>query len=827
MSLKDVLELKVDSVRRTTDPSSLDCSSTEEVECLTGFIGQDRAVKAMDFGLSVDSKGYNIFVVGNSGSGRTTYALDSLRKKAQGMDVPDDLVYVYNFDNPGEPIALFLPAGKGKEMESTFSALVDDLKGVISKAFEKGHYEDTKAQEVKSFQEEVNSRMEEIKSWAWEKGFSVKRTPQGFVNIPLKEEADEEGNVTRREIQPEEFEELGEDRQKALQDESEEISQKTLAVLREIRDREKELKKRISELESEICKGAIQGTIDEVKERFGFNDKIKAWIDSFTESVIDNFGMFVASARDDNAELDFSIYNVNPLVCNDPDNGAPVVWETNPTYYNLMGKVEYESRQGYLYTDFGKIVAGAILKANGGFLVLDMDLLLRNFMSYEGLKRVLRTGKLAIENLGEQYGAVPMSSLRPEPVDIKVKLVLVGTHYLYHLLQYYDPEFRKMFKLRAEFQSDMERTSCSEHQMAQFITTIVKRENGPHFDAEAVAEIIDWASRLSGDKDRLSIQFNKMIEVIVESIVWARVDKAEMVTREFVYKAIEESRYRASLVEENIKRAFVDGVIRIDTEGEAVGQINGLAVIDMGDYAFGHPARITANTYMGKEGVVNIERETAMAGPIHNKGHLTLSSYLGRKYAQDMPLTLSASISFEQNYGGIEGDSASSTELYCLLSSLAEVPIDQSIAVTGSVDQFGNIQPIGGVNEKIEGFFSYCKERGLTGKQGVIIPHQNERHLMLNREVVEAVGKGDFHIWKVHSVDEGIEILTGVVAGKPNGKGEFPKRSIHGKVKAKLQKWMKDAARIHKEMSGLDKGSDKKAKKGKKAQGDGEEGEAR
>jgi lon-related putative ATP-dependent protease len=802
MSLKELLRLDPEAVRRTTDPSSLDCSSTEEVDCLTGFIGQERAVRSMEFGLSVNSKGYNIFVVGNSGSGRTTYALDSLRKKAKEMNVPDDLVYAYNFDNPGEPVALFLPAGQGKAMETAFENLIDELKSVINKAFEKGHYEDTKAQEVKAFQEDVNEKMEEVKAWAWERGFSVKRTPQGFVNIPLTDDVDEEGNSTRREIQPEEFEALSEDRQKELQKESEEISQKTLGILRDIRDKEKDLKKKISELESEICRNAIQPAIDDVRERFGVNDKVLGWIDAYTSSVIDNFGVFVASARDDNTEVDFSVYQVNPIVSNDPEDGAPVIWETNPTYYNLMGKVEYESRQGYLYTDFNKIVAGAILKANGGFLVLDVELLLRNFMSYEGLKRVLRTGTLHIENLGEQYGAVPMSSLRPEGVDISVKVVLVGTHYLYHLLQYYDPEFRKMFKLRAEFTSDMERTSCSEHQMAQFITTVVKREKGPHFTAEAVAQVIDWSARLSGDKDRLSIQFNRIIEVIVEAITWAKLDKAELVSRGHVRKAIEETRYRASLVEERIRRAFVDGVIRIDTEGEAIGQINGLAVIDLGDYAFGHPARITANTYMGKEGVVNIERETAMAGPIHNKGHLTLNSYLGMKYAQDMPLTLSASISFEQNYGGIEGDSASSTELYSLLSSLAEVPIDQSIAVTGSVDQFGNIQPIGGVNEKVEGFFSYCKERGLSGSQGVIIPHQNERHLMLNEEVVEAIEGGLFHVWKVHSVDEGIEVLTGIPAGKANKRGNYPKNSIHGKVKAKLKKWMKDAARIHKEMSG-------------------------
>ncbi|PIE54143.1 MAG: ATP-dependent protease [Dethiosulfovibrio peptidovorans] len=810
MSLKDTLKLDTHAVRKVTDPKSLSCCSTEEMDCLTGFIGQDRAVRAMDFGLSVKSKGYNIFVVGTPGSGRTTYALDSLKKRAEEMEAPQDLAYGYNFDNPGEPVALFLPAGQGKAMESAFLTLIDELKSVINKAFEKGQYEDTKAQEVKVFQDEVNEKMEGVKAWAWDKGFSVKRTPQGFVNIPLIDDVDEEGEATRREIKPEEFEELDEERQNSLQEESKEISQRTLAVLREIREKEKDLKKRISELESEICRNAIQPALEDVTERFAVTDTIKAWLSDWTDSVIDNFGMFVAAARDDNAEVDFSVYQVNAIVSNDPDKGAPVIWETNPTYYNLMGKVEYESRQGYLYTDFGKIVAGAIHKANGGFLVLDMDLLLRNFMSYEGLKRVLRTGTLHIENLGDQYGAVPMSSLRPEGVEIDLKVVLVGTHYLYHLLQYYDPEFRKMFKLRAEFTSDMERTSETEHQMAQFISTVVQREGGAHFSAEAVAEIIDWSSRLAGDQDRLSIKFNQIIETIVESLAWAKLDGADLVTRNHVYQAIQEARYRASLVEERVRRAFTDGVIRIDTEGSAVGQINGLAVIDLGNYAFGHPARITANTYMGKEGVVNIERETAMAGPIHNKGHLTLNSYLGRKYAQDMPLTLSASISFEQNYGGIEGDSASSTELYCLLSSLAELPIDQSIAVTGSVDQFGNVQAIGGVNEKVEGFFTYCKERGLTGRQGVLIPRPNRRHLMLNQEVVDAMREGQFHLWEVETVDQGIEILTGVPAGVPNARGIFPKNSVHGRAKAKLKKWMKDAARINKELSGENKESSKK-----------------
>jgi len=565
------------------------------------------------------------------------------------------------------------------------------------------------------------------------------------------------------------------------------VSQKTLDTLRKIRDLEKGLKERIVKLEAEICRNAITPYLQDVKEKFGTTDMLCAWIDKLTEDIIENFSIFVAAAKDETAEIDFTRYTVNVFVCNDPGDGAPVIWETNPTYYNLSGKVEYESRQGYLYTDFRKIVSGAFQKANGGFLVIDAEKVLLNFMSWEALKRVLRTGEANIENLGEQYGAVPVASLRPQPIPINLKVVMVGTPYLYALLQYYDPEFQKMFKIKADFDTDMNRTPETEKQMAQFVAACVCRENGLPFDASGVAEVIDWSCRFAEEQDRISTEFNRITEMIVEASAWAKAEQASIVKRDHVRKAVEEKKFRSNLVQERIARAFEDGVIRIDTQGEVVGQINGLSVVDLMDYRFGHPSRITANVFMGQEGVVNIEREVKMTGPIHNKGLLILTSYLGRTYAQDMPLSLSAHLTFEQTYGGIDGDSASSTELYCLLSALSDVPLKQGIAVTGSVDQFGNIQSIGGVNEKIEGFFQYCEYRGLTGKQGVLIPVQNIRHLMLEQKVIDAVSEGKFTIWAVSTIDEGIEALTGTAAS-----------TIHRKVKNRLRKWMKEAGKLKK-----------------------------
>jgi lon-related putative ATP-dependent protease len=806
---------------------SLGFKTTDELTCLKQLIGQSRAVDAVSFALEVDRKGYNIFVVGDPGSGRTTYTLEALKSKAAAMQAPDDWVYVYNFDEPGEPVVVNLPAGSGKVLSTSMEELVEDLKVNLGKAFDNSEYEDNKAQLVKAFQESVGELMEDLRAYALEQSFSIKRTPQGFVNLPLIKEpeqpqddgepredggddpqaeggqqAEKESKPATREMQPDEFERLSEEEQSEIQRKSEEIAQKTLETLRMMREREKELKEKIKNLEGEICRNSIQPILSDLREKFPNNAKLSKWMDELTEDIIENFGMFVAATREESVEVDFSRFTVNVFVSNDPEGGAPVIRETNPTYYNLMGKIEYESRQGYLYTDFHRIKSGALHRANGGYLLLEADNVLRQFMAWDALKRVLSSGDLSIENLGEHLGYIPVSSLRPEAVPINVKVVIVGTYYLYYLLNIYDPEFPKIFKIKADFESDMPRNAEMEYKLACVIAHFVSNDGKIPFNAEAVTEVIAYASRLVDDQDRMSTQFNKIAEVLTEATVWARMDKAGCVDLRHVKKAVNEKTHRANLVEERYRRAFETGLVRLDTEGRAIGQINGLTVISLVDHTFGHPVRISANVFMGAEGVVNIEREVKMAGPIHNKGVLTLSSYLGRMYAQDMPISISARLAFEQTYGGIEGDSASSTELFCLLSVLSGIPLRQDIAVTGSIDQFGGIQPVGGVNEKIEGFFSYCKIRGLTGTQGVIIPDTNVKHLMLNDDVLDAVQRGDFRIWAISTVDEGLEILTGVQAGIPDESGAYPEDSVHGRTKASLRGWIERSAKFKRKLSG-------------------------
>ncbi|MEG1642452.1 MAG: ATP-binding protein [Synergistaceae bacterium] len=820
MSLIKDKELTLEKLSRKANLEALGFKTTKGIDKLEGLAGQERAVQSIKFGLSVPSKGYNIFIIGEPGSGRTTYAAHELEKVAKSMPTPDDWVYVYNFDDNSVPLAINLPAGKGKELAKDTENVVEDLKLALAKAFDNNEYEENKAQLVKTFQEVVNKLMEDLRLWAEEKNFAIKRTPQGFVNLPmimgapiqeqnqeenenenenenekeieeqLKKETkteQQEPELKLREMQQDEFENLTEEEQAKLQKTSEEISQKTLITLRLIREREKDLKERIKELESQICRSVTEPVLSELRANYKKNAKLDKWLDNFTEDVVTNFNSFLAVARDETTEVDFSRYEVNAFVTNNPENGAPVITETNPIYYNLIGKVEYESKQGYLSTDFRKITPGAIHKANGGFLLIDAEELLRQFMSWDALKRVLRYGELTIENLGEQLGYIPVSSLRPEAIPVQMKVVIVGTPYLYYLLNIYDSEFQKIFKIKADFDTEMKRTDDSEMQLARFISGYVEREGKLNFTVGAVGEIIEYSSRITEDQNKLCAQFHKILEILVEATAWAKADNKRQVNVDCVRKAINDKIYRSSLLEEKIRESYEEGVIKIDTEGSVIGQINGLTVMQIIDHSFGAPVRITANTYIGQDGVVSIEREVNMTGPIHNKGLLTLSSYLGKKYAQNFPLSISARIAFEQTYGGVEGDSASSTELYCLLSAIAEIPIKQNIAVTGSVDQLGNIQPIGGVNEKIEGFFSYCKVLGLTGKQGVMIPYQNERHLMLNSEVTEAVKKGKFHIWSVKTIDEGIEILTGVKAGTPNENGEYPKKTVHGKVLAALE----------------------------------------
>ena len=787
-----------EKLRRRKPPETWKLTTTDDIHLARPrkpepLIGQQRAFEAMEFGLRVDGRGYNIFVTGQPGSGRTSYVLERLQGMAATLPAPDDWLYLYNFAKPGEPLAVSVPAGTGKKLSDDLDSLVTDLKTVISRAFEQSQYEETKAGYVKEFQEKAGAIMDKLKARAAKDHFSLKRTPQGFVNIPLVKDKDEEGNEITRELKPEEYEALDDKKQKKYQAKSEKISQRTLLGMREIRDMEKKLKETLSKLDAEICRAAIAPVLDEIRGKYEGNEALLKWFDAVTDDIIENFGAFVTAARDENAEVDFTRYQANLFVSNDPSKGAPVIWETNPTYYNLSGRVEYESHQGYLYTDFRRILAGAFHKANGGLLVLDAEKVLMNFMSWESIKRILRTGEASIENLGEQYGALPVASLRPSAIPMNLKIIMTGTAYIYELLQYYDAEFGKIFKVKASFDYDMPRTAANERKMARYVAEYIKVRNLKPFDAPALSEIIEWSGREAEDQNLLSVETGRLRELITESSAWA---EGKIVTRSDVIKAIRHRNYRLGLYEEKLTR----------------GQINGLSVIDLNDYRFGHPSRITANVFMGQEGVVNIEREVKMTGPIHNKGLMILSSYLGRKYAQDMPLSLSAHITFEQNYSGIEGDSASSTELYCILSALSGLPLNQGIAVTGSVDQFGNVQPIGGVNEKIEGFYEYCKIAGLTGQQGVMIPESNVRHLMLSDEVIDAVNNGKFSVWAVKDIDEGLEILTGITAGKPRKDGSFSEKTVHGRVKARLKKMLSDGMRLEKKFSRTPRKKKKAAK---------------
>ena len=819
MTFKDSHRLQPDALRKIKPVSSWKIKTTDDITLKKSkapepLIGQQRAVEAMDFGLAVNGRGYNIFVTGQPDNGRTSYTLEKLQALAQTFPAPDDWLYLYNFDKPEEPMAISVSAGRGKKLSDALEDILKDLKNTISKAFEQAQYENAKASYVKEFQGRASEIMDGLKAAAAKDKFSLKRTPQGFINVPLIKDKDEDGKSIMREMKPEEFDGLDPKKQKRFMDKSDKISQRTMLGMREIRDMEKELREKLNKLEAEICRSAIAPYRNELKEEYKGNEALLKWFEKMADDIIENFGAFVTAARDETAEVDFTRYKANLFVSNDPDKGAPVIWETNPTYYNLSGRVEYESHQGYLYTDFRRILAGAFHKANGGFLVIDAEKVLMNFMSWESIKRIMRTGEAAIENLGEQYGALPVASLRPAPIKMNLKIVMTGSPYIYELLQYYDPEFSKIFKIKASFDVDMPRTSQNENKMAKFIAEFVKRENLRPFDASALSEIVEWSGREAEDQNLLSVEVGKLRELLTESNAWAEVKakKKAPVTREDVIKAIEHKHYRSGLYQEKLARAFKDGIIHIETSGETVGQINGLSVVDLNDYRFGFPSRITANVFMGQEGVVNIEREVKMTGPIHNKGLMILSSYLGRKYAQDMPLSLSAHITFEQNYSGIEGDSASSTELYCILSALSGLPLNQGIAVTGSVDQFGTVQPIGGVNEKIEGFYEYCKLSGLTGSQGVMIPESNTRHLMLSNEVIQAVKDGKFSVWSVKNIDEGIEILTGVSAGRQRKDGSFSENSVHGLVRARLKKMLGDSIRLEKKF-----GREQGKKKGKKS----------
>ncbi|HHX73323.1 MAG TPA: AAA family ATPase [Firmicutes bacterium] len=781
--------LKPEELRLNCDPAQFEFETTETLAPLEGIIGQERAVRAMEFGLKIKRHGYNIFMTGQTGTGKNSYAQTLVSEIAAGEEVPLDWCYVYNFADPGHPKALCLPSGQGSVFVREMEELVEALKLEIPKAFDADDYERQKAEIFRRFQEKRAQLLEQVAQMAEEQGFILKRASTGFVSVPL---------VDGREINNEEYENLPEDVKEKLDRKSSELQLSALKIMRQVQAAEKEMKERIKELENRIGLFAVGYLIDELMERYAGYPDVADYLRAVSKDVLENLDDFRTGQAE---EMPFPWlkrredpgykYRVNLVVDNKDTRGAPVIIENNPTYYNLIGRVEYENKLGMVTTDYTMIKAGSLLKANGGYLILQARDVLANPGAWDGLKRVLKTREVVMENLGEQSGLLAMSTLRPQAIPINVKVILVGSPELYQLLYDLDEDFSKLFKIKADFDTEMDAGREKMSQMASFIASHAEKEGVRHFDRTGVARLVEYSARLADHQQKLSTRFNEIVEIIYEADAWAALEGRRLISGSHVQKAVAEKIYRSDKYEEKMLEQLSDGTHLLDLDGAKVGQINGLSVLNSGDYIFGRPSRITAVTYLGREGIINIERETKMSGRIHDKGLLTLSGYLAARFAQKFPLSLSASITFEQLYSGIDGDSASSAELYAILSSLSGLPLRQDIAVTGSVNQFGEIQPIGGVTYKVEGFYKACKLRGLTGKQGVMIPVQNIKHLNLNDEVVEAVKAGQFHLYPVATVEEGIEILTGVSAGEADAEGIYPPDTVFGRVAARLATYNK------------------------------------
>jgi len=785
-------KLTVEELKYSCDLSSINNKSTEDMPPLEEMIGQERAVQATEFGLRIKRPGYNIFMTGLTGTGKSSYAQNIIEKLSTEEAVPDDWLYVYNFDSPSEPIALSLPAGMGHLFYQHMQELLADLREIIPKVFSGDDYERQKNVFVKDFQDARSSLLEELNGVAQDKGFELKRTSSGFVTVPLH---------NGEQISEEDFSKLDQEKKDKLEKKSNEVQLKVMEVMRRIQIFEKEFKKKLRDLDYKFGLSTIGHLFNDLVEQYKEHPKVITYLNAYRQDVLANLDDFKGE-DDDHQNALFWLqrhsqekadirYMVNILVDNRELKGAPMVYETNPSYYNLLGRVEYENRFGMVVTDFSMIKPGALHRSNGGYLILQARDVLTAMQSWEVLKRVLRTREVRIENIGEHFGLVAMSTLKPEPIPLNIKVVMIGNPYIYHLLYHYDEDFRKLFKIKADFDIEMTRDSENIKKMVAFIAYHCQKHQLRHFDLSAIAEIVEYSSRLAENRDKLCTCFNDIVDLLFEADAWADLDDANKVSQTHVIKALEDMVYRSNKYEQKVMEAIKEEKLLLDLEGTKVGQLNGLSVIDQGDYSFGRPAKITASTFLGRKGIINIERESDLSGKIHKKGVLILSGYLGMRYGQQTPINITASLCFEQSYTGVDGDSASAAELFAILSSLAEVPLRQDIAVTGSINQKGEIQPVGGINHKIEGFFMACKAKGLNGKQGVIIPEQNIKSLILKKEVVEAVRKEMFNVYTIKNVDDGMYLLTGMESGELNENGSYPENTINKKVIDKLKEYNK------------------------------------
>lgn len=762
-------EVSYKDLKYTCNENLFDFDTTEELVNNYKGIGQERAIASLEFGLRVDTKGYNLYLEGPTGSGKTTYTKNYLDKLSKTKKTPPDWCYIYNFENPNEPIAVSLPAGDGNKFKDVMEKFIKEIRTDITNTFKNEDFEKEKNIISKKYQDKRDALLENLNKQSAKYGFQVKSADNGIYMMPV---------VDGKVIKEEDFDKLDEEIKKEYEDKSTIVQQKIIEVIAQIKSLDEESEKKISEWQSNIALLTIEGHISYVKSNFKRNKKISSFLDGVKKDILRNISDFVednSNQKNQNIQDPRQVqkkpwenYRVNVFVDNSNTEGAPVIMDSNYSFNNLFGRLEYENYYGMLKTDYTMLRPGLLQEANGGYIMFQANDLLSNPACYEYLKRVLRNKEIGIDNSNDQKSSMVLVSLKPEPIPLDLKVILIGNENVYQTLLSVDEEFRKLFKIKVEFEDFAPLDNKNLNDLAGFVHGFCTEQGLPHLDKGAVARLAEYSSRLAENKQKLSTQFGELSQVIVEAATWAKLDKSKVVTREILERALVERKKRTLKYDEKFTEMIADGTLLIDTKGSKVGEINGLTVLTMGEYSFGKPARITANTYIGKKGVVNVEREVNLSGSTHSKGIMILNGYIGEKFGKEIPLSLTASICFEQLYSGVDGDSASSTELYAILSSLANIPINQAIAVTGSVNQKGEIQAIGGVNEKIEGYFEICKLRGLTGEQGVMIPKENIENLNLNNEVIDAVKNNKFHIYAISTIDEGIEVLTGVPAGEIN-----------------------------------------------------------
>ncbi len=785
--MKKALELESCDLRYICDADIFKFKSTADIEPLDVVIGQERAVQAIDFGLNMKSPGYNIFVTGIEGTGKSTITKDITRKHAQELPTPHDWCLVSNFQDPYRPKPLAVPCGKAIVLSRQMERLILTLKSKLPKAFEEESFQEKINSLKEVHQKEENQRLQTLEEAAQSENLTVSKSQSGFQTIPLKDGAP---------LTQEAYLSLSQEEQKELEKRVQDFQGEIESAMREVTRMRQERGKAMENLMAETALAVVAEQMDFILNAYDSDAEIKAYLEEVRDHIVQNVTDFLPSQEQPEASqlamfpaTKFNKYRVNALVDRKDMNGAPVVFEPNPTYQNVFGHIEKKVHMGGMLTDLTMVKAGSMLQADGGFLIMEIESLLMNPMVWESLKRTLRNKSLIIEDMLVGQG-VAATSLRPEAVPIDVKVILIGGYEPFRLLQNHDSKFNKIFRVRADFDYEVDRTDETIQLYARFIARVCKEEKLLEFSPKGVAALVEFGEKDTSNKNKLSLRFGAIVGIIKEADYWARKKGAALVSERHVIQAFNEHRFRYNLYEEKIHESYTDNTVLIDVSGKTVGQVNGLAVHQVGDISFGRPSRITTETFMGKKGVVNIEREAKMSGRTHDKGVLILSGYLGRTFAQDQPLSLSISLTFEQNYSGVDGDSASSTELYAILSSLSDCPIDQGLAVTGSINQKGEIQAIGGVNQKIEGFYEVCKTKGLTGSQGVLIPVANVKNLMLKREVIEAVDAGQFHVYQVKTVEEGIRILTGQNVGTIDAAGQYPEGTIYGDVQKKLRKYL-------------------------------------